>query len=199
MKAKQNSHGLGSLMLALCLSACVTDQTNATLDPPAQEVNDNAANNEQNDMSSMMQNNMTHHVVLAIRFSDDKQSNFCFDIGAQSTISVEQLTHCTMLAVELTDFGALGKGLCKVDDTGCPADDCFCGGNFYWQLFTVQTNAWISSNDGLSGTKLVPGDVAGLSWSDKSDEQYNPLGFPANVDLQTTCATVLACPSPQTN
>lgn len=58
---------------------------------------------------------------------------------------------------------SFGEAVCAIEDTGCPATNCFCAANF-WSYWQVQNAAWVASPVGASSATVRPGAVEGWAW-----------------------------------
>lgn len=70
-------------------------------------------------------------------------------------------------------FGALGEGVCKIEEIGCEIGPCrsrLCQtgdrNSPYWRYFQQDdASAWVAAPLGGSATKIEPGEVDGWSWT----------------------------------
>lgn len=94
------------------------------------------------------------------------------------------------LPVVTADF-SWGTGVCSIGDVGCPADDCFCGGDTFWNYAYVDDGAWQGYGVGAAQSVISDtGAVEGWRWGtgdgslpdpDRIDAVYAAL---ANVHTQ---------------
>jgi hypothetical protein len=112
----------------------------------------------------------TKQVALIVTFPDGKTQTQVVTVPSKAT-TLDAL-RATKLSVA-TSESAQGASLCKINDTGCPADNCFCDAQHFWAYYHLNGNAWASAAEG-AGT-YVPGDraVEGFAWSD-FDAEFNP-------------------------
>ena len=70
------------------------------------------------------------------------------------------------LEVETADF-AWGTAVCRIEDAGCPADDCFCGGDTFWNYGAWDGASWQSYSVG-PGVSVISetGAVEGWRWGE---------------------------------
>jgi len=43
----------------------------------------------------------------------------------------------------VASYGGLDSALCKVEEYGCPAEDCFCDDTAYWSYWLKHAGVWI--------------------------------------------------------
>lgn len=68
------------------------------------------------------------------------------------------------LPVVTADF-SWGTGVCSIADVGCPADDCFCGGDAFWNYAYVEDGAWQGYGVGAAQSVISEtGAVEGWRW-----------------------------------
>ena len=56
-----------------------------------------------------------------------------------------------------------GRPLCKIEDAGCDASNCFCSSS-YWGFFYLSSGSWQYAECGISGFNVKDGDVLGFRW-----------------------------------
>lgn len=62
------------------------------------------------------------------------------------------------------DYGSsLGMALCKIEDTGCSEDNCFCQSD-YWGFYYVENGSWLYSPVGVGSYHPRDGDMLGFRW-----------------------------------
>ncbi|HXF64028.1 MAG TPA: prenyltransferase/squalene oxidase repeat-containing protein [Caldilineaceae bacterium] len=70
------------------------------------------------------------------------------------------------LEIETADF-AWGTAVCRIEDTGCPAEDCFCGGDTFWNYATWDGASWQSYPVGPAASVISrTGAVEGWRWGE---------------------------------
>ena len=58
-----------------------------------------------------------------------------------------------------------GTAVCSIEGVGCPADDCFCNENIFWNYLTWQGDAWTSYPVGPAQSVIsATGAVEGWQW-----------------------------------
>jgi hypothetical protein len=76
-----------------------------------------------------------------------------------------------------TAEGAFGTSLCKINATGCPAENCFCDAQHFWAYYHLSGTAWAQAAEGAGSFVPANRSVEGFAWSG-FDEQYNPTVKP---------------------
>ena len=86
----------------------------------------------------------------------------------EEDISGLELLERSGLATEIRVEG-MGSLVCSINDTGCPANDCFCecrGGSecIYWSYWQESTEGWQYARLGASSYRVSSGEIEGWSW-----------------------------------
>ena len=68
-----------------------------------------------------------------------------------------------------TKVEGMGSLVCSIENTGCPAADCFCqcsGGSecVYWSYWGYQDEAWAYARVGATQNQIQHGSIDGWSW-----------------------------------
>jgi hypothetical protein len=129
-----------------------------------------------------------NRVALVVDFGDGAVETRCVSFAEEEITGYEVLER-SGLTVE-TDFQAGGAAVCRIDNTGCPADDCFCscrGGDdcVYWSYWHLNAGAWQYSMGGSGQYTVSDGDVEGWVWGLGSVTQASP---PPLVTFGEVCA-----------
>lgn len=105
--------------------------------------------------------NVAHVVVQFNKEGSILRSiNFDGEISGLQALSLSGLDVITTS----TDFGA---AVCSIEGVGCPADNCFCGGNFYWGYSYWDGSAWQSYAVGAGSSVLSQTEaVEGWLWGE---------------------------------
>lgn len=70
------------------------------------------------------------------------------------------------LDFEAQDFG-WGTALCSIEGVGCPASDCFCGGNTFWGTSFWNGSEWEGYPVGIADTVISrTGSIEGFRWGE---------------------------------
>lgn len=73
---------------------------------------------------------------------------------------------------------SFGRAVCAIAGTGCPADDCFCGGDLFWNYSAWDDEAWASYATGASTSILTQtGAIEGWRWGVYTGTAASPLGI----------------------
>jgi hypothetical protein len=109
----------------------------------------------------------SNRAAIVVRFGEDRQESRCVAFE-EPEISGLELLQRSGLNPDL-DSGGMGSLLCRIEETGCPPDDCWCqckGGDscVYWSYWRQLDESWIYAQVGASSTKISDGAVDGWSW-----------------------------------
>lgn len=114
-------------------------------------------------------------VGVVIDYGDDRITWIWIPFDEAETPLID-LLDSTDLEMVTVGFGGLGEGVCQIDDTGCPAADCrtrMCqtsSSSPFWRLMRLGGDDWNMISTGVSGTKVVDGEIYALSWSAENPE-----------------------------
>jgi len=116
----------------------------------------------------------TKQVGLVIAFPNGTTHTEIVTVPADAK-TVDVLNASQVNAV--TSETSFGPALCKINDTGCPLENCFCDTSFFWAYSHLNDRAWAAATEGIG--VHVPADktVEGFAWTD-SDAQFNPKVLP---------------------
>lgn len=131
----------------------------ASTAPPAVDASPAAAS-QQRHAAGLVVDTGTEVKPVCVRFSED-------------AISGEELLRRADVDPVFADYGSMGKAVCALCGTGCPADDCFCESETsgrYWNYVRARDGGWQSSNRGASSTTLRHGDVDGWAWGTRGSK-----------------------------
>lgn len=108
-----------------------------------------------------------NRVALVVRHSDASVQSVCVEFQEDELSSLE-LIQRSGLELEM-DVQGLGALVCRIDQTGCSVDDCWCqckgGGDcVYWSYWHQIGGKWEYSLAGASQYTVRDGDVEGWSW-----------------------------------
>jgi hypothetical protein len=79
---------------------------------------------------------------------------------------------------------AWGTGVCSIEGVGCPAEDCFCGGDLFWNYTFWDGTAWQSHSTGPDVTVIsATGSIEGWRWG-----EFEGQGLPASQALAVQAA-----------
>lgn len=78
------------------------------------------------------------------------------------------------LEVVTADMG-FGEAVCSIAGTGCPAEDCFCGGDRFWNYSSWDGAAWQSYAVGAADSVITEtGSIEGWRWGAFEGTQPGP-------------------------
>lgn len=147
-------------------------------------------------VSSATAQQVPNRAGLVVRFGDQRTETRCVEFSEPEITGLELLERSGLgLAV---DYQAGGAAICSINDTGCPADDCFCqcaGGAdcVYWSFWQHQSNGWRYSAGGAGVIIVRDGELNGWSWGPGSVTEAIP---PQETSFDEIC--VAAAPSTPT-
>ncbi len=110
----------------------------------------------------------TNHVTVVVQFGDGRLITRRVTFADDVISGLDALLGTGLDVV--TGFG--GAAVCRIEDEGCPADDCFCSSSF-WSFWLLEGGRWESATTGANEVQLDDGDVSGWHWGD----------FQAPIDL----------------
>ena len=93
---------------------------------------------------------------------------------------------------------AYGPAICSINNTGCPATNCFCDAAHSWAYYHLNANGtgWDQASEGVGAYEPSNGAVEGLAWSG-FDASYNfTVRPPVYTFAQIAAATA---PAPLTS
>ncbi len=106
---------------------------------------------------------------LAVQFGDGVVITRCIEFDTTQVTGYDLIAR-SGLAFTVAGEPDTGATLCKIEQQGCPATDCFCAfpPNYwsYWQL--NDNDEWRFSPVGMSARNLGHGDVDGWIWGNGS-------------------------------
>ncbi|MFN2205656.1 MAG: hypothetical protein ACK2UT_07050 [Candidatus Promineifilaceae bacterium] len=108
-----------------------------------------------------------NRAALVIRMNDQDVQTACVEFSEPQISGFDLLQQS---GIEFAvDIQSMGAKICSIEQTGCPADDCWCqckgGGDcIYWSYWHRLNEQWHYSQGGASTYSLGDGDVEGWSW-----------------------------------
>ncbi|MGD2156117.1 MAG: hypothetical protein PVG14_18145 [Anaerolineales bacterium] len=148
------------------------------------------------------------HAGLVVQYGDGTLKTYCIPLEGDD-FTGSDLLEASGLQLETTFDPTGGAAVCKIEDQGCPKDDCFCEGDTYWSYWNLKDGGWEYSQMGSSSRILQPGDVDGWRWS--QGDQPPVISFdqicgsssaqtsmPTNTPTFTSTPTLTSTPT-QTN
>ena len=90
-------------------------------------------------------------------------------------VSGLQALESTGLDIDIKDFGDGYFAVCGIEAVGCPADDCFCDQEKFWNYEYWDGSTWLSYQIGASDSSLSGGEIEGWRWGEFDAEKLPPL------------------------
>ena len=117
-----------------------------------------------------------------------------YGLGITDTLCVE-FTENSISGLELLQRSGLtivnsGGSICGIEDTGCPATNCFCACSsidscIYWSYWLHVDGHWLYSSVGAEQASVVNGDLQGWVWGEGG---AGNAPEPPNVTFDTICS-----------
>jgi hypothetical protein len=126
---------------------------------------------------------------------DDHQS-FVRQITTTGPITGLAALEASGLEVVTTSFD-WGTAVCSIAGTGCPAEDCFCGGNTFWNYQYWDGEGWQGYPAGAASVVLTQtGAIEGWQWAEFGDPAVPaPQALAAHAALRWLEENQLATPA----
>jgi hypothetical protein len=133
-----------------------------------------------------------NQAALVIRHSDQSVQTACVDFS-EPEISGLELLQRSGINLEL-DVQGLGAAVCRIGQTGCPANDCWCqckgGGDcIYWSYWLRAGGQWQYSQGGASTFSVNDGEIQGWSWGPGA---VNQAYSPPDLSFKDVCTAAIA-------
>lgn len=132
---------------------------------------------------------------VIIDYGDDRITWMWIPFDDPETPLVDLINE-TDLEMVTVGFGGLGEGVCQIDDTGCPVGDCrqrLCqtsSSSPFWRVMKLGDEEWSMVSSGISGSKVIDGEIYALSWSSENPElpvvSIDELATNAGADRDTS-------------
>ncbi|MFW5940438.1 MAG: hypothetical protein ACOCXI_01460 [Chloroflexota bacterium] len=107
-----------------------------------------------------------NRAALVVRYDEENVGTHCVAFEEPEITGLELLRR-SGVALEIEDVG-LGVTICRVGETGCSADNCFCecqGGECrYWSYWYQNDGEWRYAALGAHARMVGDGAVEGWSW-----------------------------------
>lgn len=126
-------------------------------------------------------------VALVVRLSDDQVETRCVAFEEDQITGYEALRR-SGLQID-AGFNVQGGTICRIENVGCPAEDCFCqcqGGAecVYWSYWQQVNGEWQYASLGASTRLISDGDVEGWSWGPGTVAEATE---PPNFSFEQVC------------
>lgn len=103
---------------------------------------------------------------LVVTLEDGTAVTRCIEF-TEDEINGLELVSRSGLEVE-TGTASFGASVCRIEETGCPGNDCFCqckGGDcVYWSYWHLRDDGWQYSQAGAGIYQVKDGAVEGWTW-----------------------------------
>ncbi len=121
----------------------------------------------------------TKQVGLVIAFPDGSKYTGIVTVPADAT-TFDALQKANIQLVSVTQ--QFGPAICSINNTGCPATNCFCDKQHVWAFYHLDAanKKWTAAQEGVGTAKPANGAVEGLIWS-AVDANFNPTDQPPVV------------------
>jgi hypothetical protein len=115
------------------------------------------------------QQQAAHHAGLVIVFPNARIESRCIAFSGDTITGAELLRESGLPIVFANFGGALGAGVCRIDDVGCrDPGNCFCqcqGADCaFWSYFKLDGTVWRYENLGPANHRLHDGDTDAWVW-----------------------------------
>ena len=139
-----------------------------------------------------------NRVGLVVDFGDGQVATRCVTF-AEPQIGGYDVLLRSGLALEVDQQGG-GTAICRIEGTGCAADDCFCActGDAcrYWSYWHQSDGQWQYAPAGATLTEVGDGDVEGWVWGPGSVTEAPPPPAVSFADICPAGAAAVAQTAP---
>lgn len=142
--------------------------------------------------AAFAQTETTKQVGLVVTFADGTSHREIVTVPAGAT-ALDVLAAANVTVV--TSETAFGPALCKINDTGCPADNCFCDPAAFWAYYHLVGDGWAGAMESAGAYVPAHGSVEGFAWSG-FDSSYNPTVQPPVYTFAQLLAELTPAPVP---
>lgn len=134
---------------------------------------------------------------IIIQFDENRIDTKCIEFNPGEQLTGFDLLEYTGNSV-IASINSMGAAICKIDDKGCPEDDCFCESPpNYWSYWHLKDGEWEYSGLGSSTYQVEDGDVEGWAWGSGeppalysfNDICQDPTNTPTPTKTNTPIAT----------
>lgn len=116
----------------------------------------------------------TKQVGLVVQFPDGTVHTEVVTVANDATVADVLKSASVSVTISETSWG---PALCAIENTGCPADNCFCDPNMFWAFYVQERGQWKAAQVGIGGYTPQDMEVVGFAWSG-FDANYNPTVQP---------------------
>lgn len=162
----------GTLVLAGCSPASQADSMQDTQAVAAPDQSfPPATPSETPETPTVVPDSRLGTALLVVQYSPADRIVRSIDV-AQPITGLAAL-EATGLNLVIGNFGDAGQAVCGIDETGCPADDCFCSSKF-WSYETWSDGSWQPYPSGPAGIEVKPGSIEGWHWTEFGTDSLPP-------------------------
>ncbi|NTW44837.1 MAG: terpene cyclase/mutase family protein, partial [Anaerolineaceae bacterium] len=115
---------------------------------------------------------------LVVTFPDGSSLLRCVTFTGNS-ISGYDLLSTSGLKMDSFFDPVKGPGVCAIEGSGCPTNNCFCEMPNYWSYWHLDNETWSYSTIGAGTYEVKPGTVDGWAWGDTA--------LPAAISFSEIC------------
>lgn len=120
------------------------------------------------------QSGSTKQVGLVVTFPDGVTHTEIVTVPTTATaLDVLNAGKLSVVSAE----SSFGPALCKINTTGCSADNCFCDEKNYWAYYHLSGSTWAGAEEGIGVYVPANGSVEGFAWSG-FDADFRPTVQP---------------------
>ncbi len=102
---------------------------------------------------------------LVVTFPDGSSILRCVTFKGESTSGYDLLSTSGLTMDSFFD-PVKGPGVCSIEGSGCPSNNCFCEMPNYWSYWHLENETWSYSAIGAGTYEVKPGTVDGWAWGD---------------------------------
>jgi len=111
---------------------------------------------------------------LVVQFGDGSTKTFCISFEKEIISGYELLQRSGLPIIAGRD--STGIAICKIEDNGCPEEDCFCDSPpDYWSYWHLEDDDWVYSPLGSVVNDITHGDVDGWAWGSANPPSLIPF------------------------
>ena len=109
---------------------------------------------------SITEHQQSNRVGLVVDFGDGAFHTLCVAFNETEISGYDVLIRSDL------DVATRGGAICRIEETGCPTEHCFCAMPDYWSYWHLieETDVWQYSDSSAGSTTVHDGDVEGWSW-----------------------------------
>jgi len=139
----------------------------------------------------------TNRAALVVQFGDGTTETRCVPFDEQTITGYELLERSGFSFV--ASFETQGAAICKIEDEGCPANDCFCQSPpDYWSYWHLDGVDWEYSYQGSGLYTVEDGIVDGWAWGSGEPPPVVPFDQVCTPPTSTSTPTITHTPSLET-